>query len=572
MNRSNLRALMALLLAFAGAIVATPVGAMQPLLAKACVLASEHPLTLDQARAARGWNCRPAPADVAHDHVWLRIDGDRVTQGQDLLLRSDSLAFAGLTTVTEHADGTVRTRRYADADLGRHWTVGTRFAVPLLSARERADTIWLGVDRPLDRNVAVLAHVIPVEDDAAQRLKGLVLFALFGGMMLVVAIYSLALSVALRSSFALWHGAMVALFLIYTVSASSLLFMLLPGLGLWERSATSYLSLALSMAMIAPFFRAFLENGILPRWAMWVMGSASVLVAVAGFGFVALAHHFPFVARPLYHAAYIPVLGAFIMVCAIAWRRGSEAMSLVALAWSLPALVAIDRILRGMNMYLLPHEWDFVFYAAMAWQSVVMAIGITLRISRLRLERDLALAKERSLGQIAQTDGLTGLPNRRAFDEREWRSGDYLAIIDADRFKQVNDRYGHQVGDRVLEAIALEMQRSVDAHAECLATFRLGGEEFAALVAARSNEEAALVINALRQRISATVSSRVPELAGPLTVSAGVARIGRGGIDKAYQSADRALYKAKNAGRDRLCYEMDAQGMALIFPRRKQAA
>src|SRR5690606_17686425 len=104
---------------------------------------------------------------------------------------------------------------------------------------------------------------------------------------------------------------------------------------------------------------------------------------------------------------------------------------------------------------------DFAFYGSMAWQSVVMAAAITWRIGRIRSERDLAQAQEQALGTLALTDGLTGVPNRRAFDTRQWREGDYLAIIDADHFKRINDRHGHQAGDDVLRAIGGHLARVV---------------------------------------------------------------------------------------------------------------
>jgi hypothetical protein len=389
-----------------------PAAATQPLLERACLLGTDAAFSLDEARLAPGWDCSPSAGDVQRPHVWLRIDGNAIAQGQDLHLQTDTLGFERLITVAELADGTSRVRGYNADDLGHYWTLATTFSVPLLSQDERVERIWLRIDKPLDRNTAALATLETADHDRQKRLYGMVLFAFFCGMLLAVAIYSLSLSVALRSGFALWHGLMVVLFLVYTVSASSLLFMVLPDLTLWQRSATSYLSLALSMAMVAPFFLTFLEPGVLPRWTTRTISAASVLVALSGIGFVLWAPDFPFLARPLYHAAFIPLIVGFAVICPLAWRRGSEAIRLVALAWALPALVAVDRILRGLNVYVLPTEWDYAFYIAMAWQSVVMAAAITWRIGRIRRERDMARAQEQVLGQLAMTDDLTGLPNR----------------------------------------------------------------------------------------------------------------------------------------------------------------
>ncbi|MCL6249757.1 GGDEF domain-containing protein [Altererythrobacter sp. KTW20L] len=573
MTRPLFKALGALLLAMLASLWAVPAAATQMLLPHACLLVTEHPLSYDDAREATGWNCNPTAEDTAFDHVWLRVEGDRIAPGEDLLLRTDSLGFGQLTTVTELADGRQRMLGYGGEGLGQYWTLGTRIAVPLLYAGERADRVWVRIDKPLDRNTATLASIVTVADDDVQKLYGMAAFALFVGMLLVVVIYSLSLSITLRSGFALWHGLLVSLFLGYTVCASSLVFMVLPDLTLWQRSAGSYLLLALSMSLVTPFFLTFLEPFALPRWARRTMIGASLLIAAGGIGFVLLAHQLPFLARPLYHASFIPALLSFAIFCPLAWYRGSKTIGMVALAWSMPVLVGIDRTARGLNLYVLPTEWDFAFYASMAWQAVVMAAAITWRIGQIRSERDLARAQEQALGELALTDGLTGVPNRRAFDTREWREGDYLAIIDADHFKRINDRLGHQAGDEVLRAIGGHLARVVAEPGPFLAAFRLGGEEFAVLVKAQSSDEAALAVNRLRHELGATVQSAVAVMAEPLSLSGGLARIGADGVVAAYRAADRALYKAKNSGRDLLCYETgEAQGSAMIFPRRQAAA
>ena len=211
MTRPAFHALLALLLAVLAGGWAAPVAASQMLLERSCLLASDAPLTLEQARIAPGWNCAPTASDAAHRHIWLRVDGHAVDQGDDILLNTDTLGFERLTTVVELADGNRRVLGYEADGLGQNWTVGTSFVVPLLSENEWAERIWLRIDNPLDRNTAALANLTTRSDDAQQRLVGMVLFALFCGMLLVVAIYSLSLSVALRSSFALWHGLMVVL-------------------------------------------------------------------------------------------------------------------------------------------------------------------------------------------------------------------------------------------------------------------------------------------------------------------------------------------------------------------------
>lgn len=178
-------------------------------------------------------------------------------------------------------------------------------------------------------------------------------------------------------------------------------------------------------------------------------------------------------------------------------------------------------------------------------------------IGTISIIRDIAerKAKEQSLTTAALTDSLTGLPNRRAFGQivaaqkpGSSPSGDTLALIDIDHFKRVNDRWGHEVGDRVLQRFA-EIVRNVLRQSDHVA--RMGGEEFAILFPATSVPEAMAICERLRDRFS-TSELEVDGSQVRVTLSGGVAAIGAGGLDPALKAADAALYRAKKAGRDQL--------------------
>jgi diguanylate cyclase (GGDEF)-like protein len=159
----------------------------------------------------------------------------------------------------------------------------------------------------------------------------------------------------------------------------------------------------------------------------------------------------------------------------------------------------------------------------------------------------------------AREDELTGLANRRAFDERlatefarARRSGSSLclALVDIDHFKQVNDLHSHAVGDRVLRLVAEQMRiqcRGIDS------VSRWGGEEFALLFPYTELEDAVLVCDRLRAAIEAMDFSGVaPGL--QVTVSIGVASChGLGQHEKLVSLADKALYRAKQSGRNLVC-------------------
>jgi len=185
------------------------------------------------------------------------------------------------------------------------------------------------------------------------------------------------------------------------------------------------------------------------------------------------------------------------------------------------------------------------------------------RASQLIDSAETALAEVRAL---ATTDPLTGLPNRRHFNERlhdEFgRMQRYegppasLVMFDLDHFKQVNDRYGHAGGDLLLCEFARRMRqdiRKVDTPG------RLGGEEFAILMPGTRPEEAAAFAERLRRALEGTT---LESDKGPIraTVSIGISVLGKEDEtpECALNRADQALYRAKEAGRNRI--EIDHQG------------
>jgi diguanylate cyclase (GGDEF)-like protein len=168
------------------------------------------------------------------------------------------------------------------------------------------------------------------------------------------------------------------------------------------------------------------------------------------------------------------------------------------------------------------------------------------------------------------TDELTGLPNRRAFEralrrevERARRGGTALAvaILDIDRFKSLNDRFGHPVGDRVLAQVARRLSDSVR---ETDLVCRWGGEEFAILLmglAEGTPAEALLVLERSRAAVGGRPLALGPGLPCPMvTISGGFALLPQDGTDGAtlVRRADEALYEAKRTGRDRILHILHA--------------
>ena len=133
---------------------------------------------------------------------------------------------------------------------------------------------------------------------------------------------------------------------------------------------------------------------------------------------------------------------------------------------------------------------------------------------------------------------------------RSARSGGPAALLmlDVDLFKQVNDRYGHPTGDRVLQQVAM-IVRAVVRDADTPG--RLGGDEFGVLLADAAGEQAEQIAERIRASVAAAHFPDLPELS--LSASIGVASMPRrASADAWIRAADQALYAAKRAGRDRV--------------------
>lgn len=163
--------------------------------------------------------------------------------------------------------------------------------------------------------------------------------------------------------------------------------------------------------------------------------------------------------------------------------------------------------------------------------------------------------------RIASLDGLTEIPNRRAFDIRldeEWRRAVRggtpisLLMIDVDMFKQFNDNYGHGAGDACLKRIAATLADSVSRPGDFIA--RYGGEEFAAILGNTNRQGALTLAENFREMIEGLAIVHEHSSAGPhVTISLGAATdfpLPNDSLDDFKRKADEMLYAAKNAGRN----------------------
>ncbi len=221
-------------------------------------------------------------------------------------------------------------------------------------------------------------------------------------------------------------------------------------------------------------------------------------------------------------------------------------------------LMNLDHVSPAMCLTVLAVSAGIAGFALAAAKQQIAACEMLVENRRLGDELAEAFAQAEFL---SQHDPLTGLLNRRAFFEHDapaQHSGvlRHILAIDLDHFKAINDRFGHETGDRVLVATADEMRGVVRTLPHnCHRAVRLGGEEFALLVEGVDRAAATGLAEALRRRIQ-----RIPDKLGNsairVTASIGLASCEPGEtIDHALRRSDLAMYRAKDRGRNQVVSE-----------------
>jgi diguanylate cyclase (GGDEF)-like protein len=199
---------------------------------------------------------------------------------------------------------------------------------------------------------------------------------------------------------------------------------------------------------------------------------------------------------------------------------------------------------------------------------VVLKAKLKAMLRLVEMQRTLVNVTEQlneanaKLIKLSATDGLTGIANRRMYDEmaiREWRRCERmkkplaLVMIDVDHFKLFNDKYGHQSGDECLKAVAAQVGKAAPRATDLAA--RYGGEEFILVLGETDTDGAKWIANRLRQQVSDLNMPHYATESRHVTISCGVASVvpdRMHTLDVLLKSADHALYQAKESGRDQV--------------------
>ena len=529
--------------------------------------AAAHSVELGELTCTAGADSLEAALDYTPDE--LRCTGDRFGD-RDRFVRTSALlkgkilpATSGLVWQTEASDFAsmlVRftfadgTRRIVDVDpqmAARNWFAGNRFDIPVPEEATPLVAVDTVVETPHAKATLGQARILTErESNRAHYVRSLG-YVLVLGLLFLPLVYDLLFYRILRQSFILWHFAMVTAMVAYTLLHSGLVFVPFPDFPLDMRWRLTSVCFVTAMACAVMMLRGLIEQKHLGRRLSLALVIAALIPAAVKLVSLIAGDALRLTINPVYLMSFLPAALIVIGVAMASLAKGSRGARWALLGFVPLIAAGILRLLQALEWIHLPFTVEDAVFLGLVLLAVITAMGVGDRFLTLKEDRDQARTQAIRLGQMANTDGLTGLANRRAFDMIvRLKTGQGLIVADVDHFKAINDEHGHQVGDAVLCHVATLLRGALGDRPSAR-IFRLGGEEFAIIVEAIEGHELMNVAEQLRETVARTDAKSV-EFDLPQTHISLGAVLGHGQLmHQAFADADAALYRAKNGGRNR---------------------
>jgi diguanylate cyclase (GGDEF)-like protein len=498
------------------------------------------------------FDCKIDQAKLKPGTYWVRlsIPASATTVNKGLVFRTASLWDEGLELWTVRSDGKAEHYRPYKKQEINPLRLGSTVVVPLARGDHPIETIYVKVTNSAAmRGVLQQSQLTTTEDAIRYEMKLAILYSAFAGLCVALLIFNIALWRGMREPFLFAYCGMLVATFTYAFFTSGAPHYVWPEMSGPDRLRLTVPLLAITAASAMIFVRHFFDKANIPGWLVRLTyGHAAWIVAFAIFC-SAVAPAYAHLSDPIYVWGFVPL--PFIVACYVvtAFRNRDPFLTYFLIAWSGPAISLIIRTLFGLD--LLPYNIliENSTMIGMAWEALISSLAIGRRVRLLGQARDRAEIAEARALEMADTDALTGLLNRRAFVRelmaapRDWQ----LVLVDIDHFKRVNDTLGHVDGDEVLVRIA----NAVSANApEKSLVARLGGEEFAVATLAPFDG------SGLADPVRMLEAVRKTEMPGGYRVTASIGIARRVICEEMdwkilYRAADMALYRAKAEGRDR---------------------
>ena len=411
------------------------------------------------------------------------------------------------------------------------------------------------------------------------------ILGLYYGILLAMFIYNTMLFASVRDRSYLYYSLYIGAWSLMQMGLNGLAFEYLwPNSPHWANIAVPFF-VGVNICMTTLFSKSFLQIEVIaPGLTRYFNGFVVLGLAVMAGVFVLPYTSATKIAQggALAECAFVLAAGAYCL------RRGGMQARYFMLAWSVLLLGAIMYVMQNSGMIQSVFITEYGLQIGSAVEVLLFSLALAHRLKvlqdeNIRIQREAAeLLEERvkqrtleldgalahlseahqQLTEVSKNDGLTGVRNRATFNERiaaEWQRGTRekksicVLMVDIDHFKRINDTHGHLIGDVCLKAVASALAAQI--HRSGDAVFRFGGEEFALLLPNTDLEGAAFLAEQARHSIE-QLNLAPNGQPIPMTVSIGVACLlpaSEASYDALLDTADKALYRAKHEGRNRVC-------------------
>ncbi|MBY0300763.1 sensor domain-containing diguanylate cyclase [Sphingomonas ginsenosidimutans] len=521
--------------AWSGAPVATCLKRVAPGDTPAAIFA--HPHGFDCSGRERRWGA---------GDFWVLSARLPTEGGQRSLVRSASVYQEAATLYARGDDGRIARNAFDRHNAWQRLRIGAFFELPIPVADTRTvQLLWRVEGTTNTRGVVLNPRLLTVGEGQRDDLMLTAFYAGFAGLCLSLLLSNFALWRALRQGYHPYYCAMILSLLVYAASSSGWLG-IVTGMDNNIRLKLNIALLGGAIISAIAFARVFLGGQMMPEAVRRLTQAAMVFLAGAVATYLIVWPHWPLAVDRLLLVAFSAALALVVPVLWGAWRARVPYARIFAIAWSAPITLAMLRIVQAAGWIGWSFWLDNSTLVSMALEASFSALAIAWRIKVVSEERDAAREKETLARMLADSDALTGLLNRRSFLREA--IGDpaprLLVLIDIDHFRRVNETLGHDGGDEVLRVFAAALREAAPAGALIA---RMGGEEFAILVPAH--------LTGLPEQVLDTIRGAQMPFDLKVTASIGSA-LGVIGTEAdwvvLYREADRALYDAKRAGRDRV--------------------
>lgn len=502
------------------------------------------------------WNCHRGAHIGTPQVAWAFFTPDDfgIAETRPSHFVTDIGRFERISLIVMDAKGPLRARSYTMPDVSQ-FVNGPKFALPLPDMHG-ATGLVVAIEKPWSSALTAQAR-LQARKGGGETLgwseDAMLSIALLLGLLATPIVYHTVFARILREGFVHWQIAtMAALLGFVTVSSGLVHHVVSLGLG-------ATIALKMAMLLATPFCAILFLLGYMETDALSeamrksLLGMATATLVICGFVTLPIDYLRP-VAQPVVIAVQAMMVLTVAMACMAALRAGSHAVRIQIVFWSALLAAGLALSLQESGLAASSGWGGRMLYVAIAANVAVGSFAVIHRIDIMRRERERVNARLDALTNLIDLDALTGIFNRRAFEQRfaELRSDGFhaLAVVDLDHFKRVNDRFGHTTGDRVLQEVAAVLASDKDAIA-----FRMGGEEFVVMLRGSQILQRA---EQLRRAISIRVANEVDGIDSPVTASMGLIESPPGGAStmrQLYSQADRLLYEAKYSGRNRMISE-----------------